>query len=112
VRSNATHNPSGFVPVTHVRCPDCEDQNALRSDGGAKIISGGQLQPATEDVGLTTAAAGCRTCGGRGALEIPKHDDPKREQKLQALLAAGYSLRRIEVDPYHIHTGWLVRDRA
>lgn len=52
-----------------MRCPACEDREALRNDGGAKIIGGGQLNGATKDVGLTTAAAGCEVCKGRGWCE-------------------------------------------
>lgn len=111
-RSNRTHNPAGFVRVTHVRCPDCEDRGALRSDGGAKRVSGGQLRPPSQDVGITTAAAGCKTCKGKGSLEVPADNDPRRREKLEALLAADVSVRHVEIDPYHVRTGWQVRPLA
>ena len=54
--------------ITHVRCPDCEYEGALRNDGGAKVVGGGQLKGSTKDVGVTRASAGCPTCGGRGSI--------------------------------------------
>lgn len=67
--SNPPRVRQGFVTRDRVRCPACEDRDALRNDGGAKIIGGGQLKGSTKDVGLTTAAAGCEVCQGRGWLE-------------------------------------------
>jgi len=67
----------GFVTRDRVRCPACEDREALRNDGGVKIIGGGQLSGATKDVGLTTAAAGCEICKGKGWL--PPTDEEARD---------------------------------
>ena len=82
----------GFVSVDRVRCPDCEDRDALRNDGGAKVIGGGQLKGSTVDVGITTASAGCESCRSKGW--IPTNDP-------EALLRAGITdVRKIERDPY------------
>ena len=87
----------GFVKVEFVRCPDCEYEEALRNDGGAKIIGGGQLKGATKDVGVTRASAGCPTCEGRGA--IPTSD-------LAALIRAGIDNPRLaSIDPYALKRG-------
>lgn len=80
------------MKVEYVRCPDCEYEGALRNDGGAVVVGGGQLRGATHDVGVTRASAGCPTCAGRGA--IPTND-------LEALLRAGIDHPRLaSIDPY------------
>lgn len=84
----------GFVSVQHVRCPDCEYEDALRNDGGAKVIGGGQLKGSTIDVGITRASVGCETCNGKGS--IPTND-------LAALLRAGIDNARLaDRDPYSL----------
>jgi len=84
----------GFVSATRVRCPDCEDRGALRNDGGAKVIGGGQLKGSTVDVGITTASAGCETCKSKGWISTSDSE---------ALLRAGYTnIRKIERDPYSL----------
>jgi len=70
--ANPPRARQGFVTRDRVRCPACEDREALRNDGGAKVIRGGQLNGATVDVGITTASAGCEVCkpfGSRGWIE-------------------------------------------
>lgn len=75
--ANPPRHQHGFVQITHLRCPACEDRGALRNDGGVRVVSGGQLRPKTKDVGITTAAAGCEVCKGKGSLELDELD-PRR----------------------------------
>jgi hypothetical protein len=89
-RSTDVHH--GFVRVDRVRCPACEDRDALRNDGGAKIIGGGQLRGSTRDVGITRASVGCEICNGKGSIST---NDP------EALLRAGITeVRKTDRDPY------------
>ena len=75
-----------------VRCPACEDREALRNDGGAKVVGGGQLKGATKDVGVTTAASGCELCKSKGWISA---------KDVKALLIAGIDAPRLaEKDPY------------
>lgn len=60
----------GFVRITHKRCPDCEYEGALNTDGRAVIVGGGQLRGASRYVGLTKATHGCETCGGTGSIPV------------------------------------------
>lgn len=53
-----------------MRCPDCEYEGALSTDGRPVIIGGGQLRGASHYVGLTKATNGCETCEGTGFLPV------------------------------------------
>lgn len=70
----------GFVRITHRRCPDCDIEGALNTDGRPIVVSGGQLRGASKYVGLTKATVGCETCLGTGFLEVnplsPESIDP------------------------------------
>lgn len=77
-----------FVRITHKRCPDCEIEGRLTTDGRARIIGGGQLRGASRYVGLTKASKGCETCkpyGGHGYIPIspdaPESIDPYARKK-------------------------------
>lgn len=90
----ATDIHHGFVKVDRVRCPACEDREALRNDGGAKVIGGGQLKGASRDVGITRASVGCEICDGKGSIAT---SDSER------LLRAGITdIRKIDRDPYSL----------
>jgi DnaJ-class molecular chaperone len=92
--ANGPRHKHGFVRIDYVRCPDCEANGALRNDGGAIVVSGGQLRGSSEDVGVTTRASGCPTCKGKGAI---------RTDDLEALMKAGIELPTIaDLDPYAI----------
>jgi len=64
----------GFVRIQHKRCPDCEYEGSLSTDGRPLIVGGGQLRGATQLVGLTKASRGCETCGGEGYLKVGRLD--------------------------------------
>lgn len=84
----------GFVRVDRVRCPACEDREALRNDGGAKVIGGGQLRGSSRDVGITRASVGCEICNGKGS--IATNDG-------EMLLRAGLTeIRKADRDPYSL----------
>jgi hypothetical protein len=86
---NPPSNPVGgrFVRVTHKRCPDCELEGRLNTDGRARAL-GGQLKGATHYVGATKASKTCETCrpyGGNGYIPIspldPESIDPYARKK-------------------------------
>ena len=68
-KPNPPRHKNGFVRITHIRCPACEDRRALTTDGRARVIGGGQLRGASRYTGLTKASFGCEVCEGKGWLE-------------------------------------------
>lgn len=85
---NPARHESGFVRITHKRCPDCEIEERLTTDGRARVISGGQLRGASRYVGLSKASKSCETCrpyGGNGYIPIDRSDpesiDPYARKK-------------------------------
>jgi RecJ-like exonuclease len=78
--TNPPQHSQGFVRITHERCPDCEYEGNLSTDGRPIVIGGGQLRGATSYVGLTKATHGCDTCKGKGYIDIhpldPRSIDP------------------------------------
>lgn len=96
-------NKHGFVNIEYVRCPDCEVEGHLRNDGGAIVIEGGALRGATRDVGVVTAAHGCPTCKGKGAI---------RADDLEALLGAGIDhASLVGLDPYALEVRTAIERR-
>lgn len=88
--SRKTHQqPRGFVRITHKRCPDCEYEGNLSTDGRPVIIGGGQLRGASRYVGLTKATNGCETCEGTGYLPV----DPLSAESIDP-----YALKRVAPD--------------
>lgn len=91
---NPIESTHGFVKVDRVRCPACEDREALRNDGGAKVIGGGQLRGSSKDVGITRASVGCELCGGKGSIAT---------SDVKALMAAGIAnAAKADRDPYSL----------
>jgi RecJ-like exonuclease len=68
--ANPPRQQQGFVTITHKRCPDCEYEGNLNTDGRSRVVSGSQLRGASQYVGLTKASVGCETCAGKGYLEV------------------------------------------
>lgn len=78
--ANEPQHQRGFVRITHKRCPDCEYEENLTTDGRPIVVGGGQLRGASSYVGLTKATRGCETCEGNGFITIspldPESIDP------------------------------------
>jgi RecJ-like exonuclease len=68
-----THH-QGFVRISHKRCPDCEYEGNLSTDGRPINLGSRQLRGASQYVGTLKATRGCETCGGTGVIEIHKLD--------------------------------------
>jgi hypothetical protein len=69
LHGNGGGGPSRVEELRDRRCPDCEYEGRLQSDGRARV-RGGSFAGATRYVGAIRATWGCETCRGTGRVPL------------------------------------------